>query len=180
MTTVIAVDNSEGCVRPLRRQEAVMTELGKLLSAHPHPALSRALLLTASDWRDAAYTTWVDARRVLAEAWNPSRLVRCRERLAAGEKAPAIRVVGFHLPDRAPPIFDPSDGIHRTVAARERGLRVKAKVTGFYQVKPHDFAICRGFLWRRTERGAQMIDETTVAERAALAALGVITRELLP
>jgi hypothetical protein len=146
----------------------------RLLAEHRHPVLSRALLLLAGDWRDTDRVCWVNSRRVLAEAWNPRRLAVARERLAAGPKAPAITVVGFHLPPRGtPPIYDPSDGIHRTVAAREAGRRVKARITGYYVVDPQRHQIQESGLWRRAECGLVLIDDPTEEERAALAALGV-------
>src|SRR5262245_52925558 len=94
-----------------------------LIDAHPADALSRALHLISHQWIDCNYVRWLDPNIVLAQSWNDYRLQRARNRLAAGEAAPPISVVGFRF-GRSPELYEPSDGIHRTVAAREAGMKI--------------------------------------------------------
>jgi hypothetical protein len=109
----------------------------------------------------------------MAEAWNPMRLERARRQLADGKKAPAIRVIGFRL-GRAV-LYAPEDGIHRTVAAREAGQEIKARIQGQYRVSPNAFLIAHGCLWRANNgRGVDELRDDRV--RAALIALGVPAR----
>jgi hypothetical protein len=150
-----------------------MIPIATLLAEHHVAAVSRALALIGSNWHDSNCTRWVDPARVLAEAWHKGRLADAKERLAAGERAPAIKVVGYRW-NSDWTLYEPSDGIHRTVAAREAGQKVKAKISGYYLLKPQQFVVNQEDLWRRTARGElQHVDATSEVERAALAALGV-------
>jgi hypothetical protein len=64
--------------------------------------------------------------------------------------------------------------IHRTVAAREAGRKVKARIKGYCRLMPSAFAVHDGWLWRRQAdgrlRSVAAIDE---AERKVLLVLGV-------
>jgi hypothetical protein len=66
--------------------------------------------------------------------------------LANGNAAPLIDVVGYRI-GRAPAIYECDDGIHRTVAAREAGCKIKARIKGYHQLQPKRFIILRGNLW---------------------------------
>jgi hypothetical protein len=152
-------------------------EIATLLAEHRHADLSRALALIAGNWRDANFTRWIDPQRVLTEAWNKGRLANAKARLAAGERAPAIKVVGYRW-NSDWTIYDPSDGIHRTVAAREAGKHVKAQITGYYRIRPQQCLLRGDDLWRRCEPNCSLeyidhVDAINDAERAALMALGV-------
>lgn len=73
-------------------------------------------------------TVRIAVDRVLAWSWNPSRLERCRQKLAEGEKAPPIHVNRYRLNGLT--WYVVSDGRHRTVAAREAGRTRIAAVVG--------------------------------------------------
>jgi hypothetical protein len=151
--------------------------IATLLAEHPPAAVSRALMLIAEGWHDANFVRWIDAQRILAEAWHKGRLADAKARLAAGERAPVISVVGFRW-NSDWTIYEPSDGIHRTVAARDVGRRIKAKITGYYQIKPQLFIVWRKRLWRLPHNPDRpdFVGEPNDAERAALLALGVQQR----
>jgi len=102
-------------------------------------------------WLNTTGTTtdivrWIDPNLVLAKAWSPRRLAEARKRLAAGEQAPPIVVVGARLgagrvlvPERPllrfrkVTLYHVDDGMHRTIAAREYGLKkIKARITGYW------------------------------------------------
>ena len=119
----------------------------------------------------------IDPNLVLAEAWRPDRLRRCRDRLAAGEQAPAIIVVGFRLRRRRV-FYGVSDGMHRTLAHREAGRKVKAKIGGYYPVEPVRHALWRDHLWRWEDGGLCLLGMEAVPEelRPVLLALGVEPR----
>ena len=85
---------------------------------HPPMTLYRALLLLGGEWTSSGVVRHLDPALILAEAWVPYRLQRCRDHLAVGRQAPAIAVVGFRLPARRV-LYGVSDGLHRTVAHRE-------------------------------------------------------------
>ena len=99
-------------------------------------------MLLAGEWTNSGAVRQIDPNLVLTKAWRPDRLRRCRDRPAAGEQAPAISVVGFRLGPRRV-LYGVSDGMHRTVAHREAGRKVKAKIGGYYFVEP-----TRHALWR--------------------------------
>jgi hypothetical protein len=150
-----------------------MIAIADLLAAHRQAVIARVLRLIAASWQDAKFTRWVDPQRILAEAWHAGRLADAKARLSAGERAPAISVVGYRW-DSDWTIYEPSDGIHRTVAARDAGKRVKAKITGYHYVRPAQFLVCDDDLWRRVSGDRlEHVDAIVDAERAALAALGV-------
>jgi hypothetical protein len=112
------------------------------LRGFPPLLVSHALLLLADEWTDADITRRLDPARVLAEAWHAGRLARCRERLAAGEQAPAIAVVGFRIGRLA--LYDVSDGLHRAVAHREAGRKVKARISGYHRIEPSRYVLAAG------------------------------------
>jgi hypothetical protein len=114
----------------------MITEILRLVLEQP-TELEQALSLLSD------YDTWADGSErphrirthlVVATAWNAGRLERCREHRARGEKAPAILVCRFQLPEIS--LYVPSNGNHRTIAAREAGEDlINARVEGTYQVK---------------------------------------------
>jgi hypothetical protein len=131
-------------------------------------------MLIKGEWTDADVVRRIDPRRVLAEAWNADRLARCRELLAAGEQAPAISVVGFRIGGRGL-LYDASDGMHRTIAAREAGRTIRARISGYYAIVPAAHVLWRDHLWRRDGGRWRMADFEPVPEdlQAILMALGV-------
>ncbi|MGE7157023.1 hypothetical protein ACQKJ1_25180 [Methylorubrum rhodesianum] len=139
---------------------------------HPPMTLYRALLLLGGEWTSSGVVRHLDPALILAEAWVPYRLQRCRDHLAVGRQAPAIAVVGFRLPARRV-LYGVSDGLHRTVAHREAGLKVKARIGGYHRVEPAAHVLWKGFLWRREGQGLRQIDEAPDELRPTLLALGV-------
>lgn len=133
-------------------------------------------MLLAGNWTTSGAVRWLDPNRILAEAWRLDRLHRCRERLAAGEHAPAIAVVGLRL-ERRQVLYGVSDGMHRTIAHREACRKVKAEIGGYYLVEPTRYALHGDHLWRRKGEGMCMAGIEAVPEelRSALLALGVET-----
>lgn len=73
-------------------------------------------------------TVRIGVDKVLAWSWNPGRLERCRQKLAEGEKAPAIHVNRYRL--NGATWYVVADGRHRTVAAREVGRQRIAAIVG--------------------------------------------------
>lgn len=147
------------------------------LQGYPPLLISQALLLLAGAWTEANIVCRIDPARILAEAWNADRLARCRERLAAGEQAPPISVVGFRIGRRAV-LYDVSDGKHRTVAHREAGLKIKARINGYHEIEPPLYVLWRDRLWRQDGDGLRMTDIEPIPEnlRRVLLALGVQDR----
>ena len=131
-----------------------------------------SLLHSANEWTPCTATTWLDPGKVLAKAWNPQRLERCRRRLAAGEAAPAVHVVGYRIGRTV--VYGVSDGMHRTTAAREAGRRIKARIGGHYLIRPERYLVTLGWLWRQsndelgTRYGVTAVDETRVAQLTRL------------
>jgi hypothetical protein len=144
------------------------------LQTCPPSLVSRALMLIKGDWTDADVVRRIDPALVLAEAWNQDRLVRCRERLAAGEEAPAISVVGFRISRRGA-LYGVSDGNYRTIAAREAGQKIRARISGTHSIIPAEHRLRRDHLWRREGGRWRMADFEPVPEdlQAILMALGV-------
>ena len=142
----------------------------------PPLLLSCALTLLAGVWTSSGVVRRLDPNQVLAEAWRPDRLDRCRKHLAAGEQAPAIAVVGFRL-HRRRVLYGVSDGMHRTVAHREAGRKVKAEIGGYYSVQPARYALHRDQLWHCEGDGLLMAGLEAVPDdlRPVLLALGVGT-----
>lgn len=144
---------------------------------HPPLLLSQALMLLAGEWTNSGVVRRLNPALVLAEAWAPHWLTRCRERLAAGEQAPPINVIGFRLGPRLV-LYGVSDGMHRTVAHHEAGKTIKARIGGYYPVKPERFVLWRDHLWRREDAGLRMegIGDLSEDLRPVLLALGVEPR----
>jgi hypothetical protein len=141
---------------------------------HSPLLLSRALMLLAGEWTSSGAVRWLDPSLILAEAWKPARLQRCREKLVAGKQAPPIAVVGFRL-GRRQVLYSVSDGMHRTVAHREAGRKVKAAIGGYYLIEPERHALWKGHLWRWKDIDLQMIgtEELPGELHPILLALGV-------
>src|SRR5215472_17307635 len=91
-------------------------------------ALARvlALLSDGAPWEYCDTVRWLKPDRIIAEARAPQRLQRARKMLAGGMRLPTIIVTGYRLGRRY--WYIPSDGIHRTVAAREAGRRIRARI----------------------------------------------------
>ena len=86
------------------------------------PEIMAALLPAISaleDSRTLGHVAAVTVDRVAAYAWNEGRLERCRRLLTEGERAPAVHLSRYWLHGLA--FYTVSDGMHRTVAAREAG-----------------------------------------------------------
>jgi len=116
--------------------------------------------------------------RVAAFAWNPGRLERCRRLLAAGEKAPPVHLSRYWLHGQA--LYTVSDGMHRTVAAREAGRRrIRARIGGECWCAPeqHWLEVASGRLWRERQPGGRVLtlvmDGIEAELAAALLAVGV-------
>jgi hypothetical protein len=142
-------------------------------------------LTAAGDLVDAGITRWLDPRRILARPWNPFRLARCRRMLAAGDIAPPIDVVGYRL-GKGVAIYDCEDGIHRSTAAREAGRKVKARITGYYQLRPQALVLYKEFLWRpepdhpRWPGSWRQVADVSADMRPLLLTLGVPEAERRP
>lgn len=148
------------------------TRPGAHLLNHPPLLLSRALLLLADDWTTSDAVRWLDPKLILAESWKSHRLQRCCEQLAAGLQAPPIAVVGFRL-GRRRVLYGVSDGMHRTVAHREAGRKVKARIGGYHLIEPARHALWKDHLWRREGQGLRMIVDAPDELHPILVALGV-------
>ena len=151
-----------------------------------YPAQVLAALLPAlaelEDSSDLGHTAAISVDRVVAWAWNEGRLARATRLLAAGEKAPPIRVSRYWLCGEA--LYAVADGMHRTVAARQAGRRrIRAVISSEIECHPERYLIelATGRMWRAAEPGERWIKlvswdiEPEVA--AALVAVGV--RELV-
>ena len=147
------------------------------LQGYPPLLVSRALLLLAGEWTDSNLVCRIDPARILAKAWHKGRLADCRERLAAGEQAPAISVVGFRI-GRGAVLYDVSDGMHRTIAHREAGRKIKARISGYYRIEPSRYVLWRGHLWRQEKNRLYRADLEPVPEKLwqILQVLGVQDR----
>lgn len=86
--------------------------------ASPHE-IQNALLLLGEDWITLEQRRSLPVHALLAEAWRPDRLERCRALLAEGRKPPPIRVVGLKIGRRT--LYSISDGIGRSRLAK-RGV----------------------------------------------------------
>jgi hypothetical protein len=159
--------------------------LSHLVAEHPQPALSAALTAIArgDDWIDADVVRWGNPQHVLATAWNAGRLARARLLLANGEAAPPIVVIGYRL-GSDPALYSPEDGIHRTMAAREAGRKVKARIKGYYHLAPRAFVLANGrmlpgagdkwWLLKPQAGGWQGVSEIDASVRPILKVLGGI------
>lgn len=84
---------------------------------------------------------------VLATAWNPSCLERCRRHLENGSLAPRIRVAEVRRKGQ-PTLYTVDDGMHRTIAAREADMKmIRAEVTGWITSDPARFFLFQGVLY---------------------------------
>jgi hypothetical protein len=97
--------------------------------------------------------------------------------LAGGEPAPAISVVGLRIGRTM--LYDVADGHHRTVAHREAGRKVKARISGYHRIEPAQFVLWRDRLWRQAGDGLHMVGIEPVPDdlRSVLLALGVRSRD---
>lgn len=143
----------------------VMAELLPLLADFEH---SRSLSHTAS----------ISLARVQAWPWRQDRLQRCAERLAAGERAPAIHVQRYWLHGEA--YYTLSDGHHRATAAKQAGhKRIRARIGGECWCMPavHWLDAQRGSLWRETEYPGRLklvsVGDLRPEVQEALLAVGV-------
>jgi hypothetical protein len=126
-----------------------LASLVHLATSYPPELVSVAVcnLSTLDNWTDAGIIRWIDPWRILARPWNPYRLTRARTMLANGDVAPSIDVIGFRIGGEAA-IYECDDGIHRTIAARDAGRKVKARIKGYYQLRPQAFMLYKEHLWR--------------------------------
>jgi len=136
----------------------------------------RALRLIGGDWRVVSRTIPVRVDRIVAEAWKPYRLQRAVELLAQGLRPPPVRLVGFRLGSTT--IYEPSDGNHRVVAARQAGrTHIAAKVSGVTECAPERCAIRGQSFYERDVDGKVVYWEDDLADEllAELRRLGVET-----
>jgi len=124
------------------------------------PLTLRALRLIGGDWRDVSRTIPVRIDRIVAEAWRTNRLQRAVELLAEGHKPPPVHLVGFRLGQAT--IYEPSDGNHRTVAARQVGkAHIAARVSGVTVCAPERCAIRGQSFYERTWTAKSSTGRTT-------------------
>jgi hypothetical protein len=138
-----------------------------------HEVFEQALTMVSVDWvtLDRRYPVRLD--RVLYTAWKPSRLERCREKLAQGLTAPAIKLVGLKLGSET--WYSVTDGMHRCAARAEAGkTHINALVSGYHVCDPSSFILWRGDVWREASDGArQWVWEPTPDTVPVLRKIGV-------
>jgi hypothetical protein len=120
---------------------------------------------------DRRYPVRLD--RVLYTAWKPSRLEDCREKLAQGLTAPAVKLVGLKLGSAT--WYSVSDGMHRCAARAEAGkTHISAVVSGYHACDPAAFVLWRGDVWREQPDGTrQWVWEPTPETVPELLRIGV-------
>lgn len=148
-------------------------------------ALSDALVLIADldETRILSRrTVSIAVERVLAWAWNPGRLERCKHLLAEGEKAPPIHVGRYTV--RTQTWYVVGDGRHRTVAAREAGrTRIAAVVGSEVTCQPERYRldVAGQRLWLVQGQWLKLVAaDVTPDTMAALMFLGVPYNEPTP
>lgn len=150
------------------------------------PEIMAALLpaiAALEDSRTLGHVAAVTVDRVAAYAWNEGRLERCRRLLAEGERAPAVHLSRYWLHGLA--FYTVSDGMHRTVAAREAGRqRIRARIGGESWCKPEQHwllpaAGSQWRLWREVQPGGQVLSQvlSDIESELAAALLKVGVRE---
>ena len=139
-------------------------------------------LVELGDSRDLGHTAAISVDRVVAWAWNEGRLARATRLLAAGEKAPPIRVSRYWLCGQA--LYSVADGMHRTTAARQAGRkRITAVIGSEIECHPERYLLDRstGRLWREMPPDKRLLTlekwDIGLELAAALVAVGV--RELV-
>ena len=159
--------------------QALTTLLG-----YPAQVLAAVLphLIELEDSRDVGHTAAISVDRVVAWAWNEGRLARATRLLAAGEKAPPIRVSRYWLHGEA--LYSVGDGMHRTTAARQAGRkRITAVISGEVQCHPERYLIERstGRLWREVPPDKRLITlvQWDIGPELAAALVAVGVRELV-
>lgn len=138
-----------------------MDRVDELLQRFGAHDVDRALCLLCEShaWVRTDKTVPLPINRILAEAWKPIRLERCRELLREGKRPPPVNATGmrFKLGSRRVTLWSLSDGNHRTIAAKEAGeTHVQSKVAGHYAVDPSRCRIMDGKLWSPMERPGWM------------------------
>ena len=159
--------------------QALTTLLG-----YPAQVLAAVLphLIELEDSRDVGHTAAISVDRVVAWAWNEGRLERATRLLAAGEKAPPIRVSRYWLHGEA--LYSVADGMHRTIAARQAGRqRIRAVIGSEVQCHPERYLIelATGRMWRAPEPGDRWLKMVScdIAPEVAAALVAVGVRELV-
>ncbi len=119
----------------------------------PAEVLARLLpaLIELGESHELGHTAAIAVDRVVAWAWNPGRLARAERLLAAGHQAPPITVSRYWLHGEA--LYNVSDGMHRTMAARQAGRqRIRARITSEIECHPerHLLESANGKLWLET------------------------------
>ena len=157
--------------------QALTTLLG-----YPAQVLADLLpaLIELGDSRDLGYTRAINVDRVVAWAWNEGRLARAARLLAAGEKAPPIRVSRYWI--RGEALYTVADGMHRTIAARQAGRkRITAVIGGEVQCHPERYLLERstGRLWREVPPDKRLITlvQSDIGPELAAALVAVGVRE---
>lgn len=147
-----------------------------LLRSFSPRLLDRSLALLRAEWQSSNQSMPIPLKRVLAEGWDDARMARCREKFAAKQVPPPLKVVGMQLGRHL--LYSVSSGNHRAVVAREFGHRtLPAIIGGYYSIRPADFLLGDGYLWERQPDG-QLLEVIDVAEdlEPVLVMLGVNRR----
>ena len=93
---------------------------------------------------------------ILALPWHPARLADARRHLHLGHKAPLVKVTHYRVGRRR--WYIPTDGIHRSWAARELGqARIGAHIDGEIVCRPEQYMLSERnatwTLWHRLAEG---------------------------
>jgi hypothetical protein len=93
---------------------------------------------------------------ILALPWHPARLADARRQLHLGRKAPLVRVTRYRVGRRC--WYIPTDGIHRSWAARELGkARIGALIDGEIVCRPEQYLLRKQHatwtIWQRLSEG---------------------------
>lgn len=144
------------------------------LSSFPPHAIDRALCYLRGEWTTVERTIPLPLSSMLAEAWKPSRLADCRQKLAEGKQAPPVAVVGLRIGKRT--FYSLTDGNHRVVAARAVGkTHIQSNLGGYYVIDPKQFVLDEhNRLWKPGTNGwAEFVAEVPADLVGILETIGV-------
>lgn len=156
-----------------------------LFIGYDRRAVADALTLVSDldSWRDLSHRGRVSVGRVMSYCWHPGRLERCLDKAEEGTKPPPIHVIRVNVGRgrSREAYYIPSDGNHRTEAARKLGReRIYATISGEYEARPEYFAldVPARKLWRTVGRGVYTLIRADLSDEviAVLRALHVPAR----